>query len=376
MIGRALIRLVLPALLALAPLAPAGAATVAETAAQARADLLAAIAGMESAGSGRDQVAALTRTIQAYEGGLGALRESLRQVTIRETALQLRFEAKRDRVARLVGVLGAMGGDPSPLLLLHPTGPLGTARSGMMLAELTPALQAEVDTLRAELAEVQALRAVAAAATETLGQGLVTAQAARTALSQALAARTALPQRFIGDPARLDQLIRDAETLDVLAAGLPPDLEADTGMADFAAAQGRLDLPVLGRVLRRAGEADAAGIVRPGLVLATGPRALVTAPWSGTIRYRGRFLDYGNVMILEPGAGYLLVMAGLDAVFGEVGEVVAAGAPLGLMGDRGAAGRTGTQDDTGASGPETLYLELRQGGQPVDPGEWFAATKE
>ena len=365
--------------LLLACAAPAATAqTQAEQAGAASHALLLAIEALETAKSGRDQVAALSNTILAYESGLATLRESLRMATIRETALLLRFEAKRDRVSRLIGVLSGMGADPSPLLLLHPSGPLGTARSGMMLAEVTPALQAEVDTVRAELQEVADLRRLQQDASATLQRGLTAAQEARTALSQAMAAREALPRRFSADPERLRLMIADADTLDALATGLAPDLNTDGGMADFATAQGRLPLPVLGQVLRRAGEADAAGVTRPGLVIATRPRALVTAPWPGTIRYLGPFLDYGNVMIVEPGPGYLLVLAGLGTLFGEVGEVVSAGAPLGLMGGAETAGDLAqdTRNPTGANGSETLYMELRQGGQPVDPGDWFAETKE
>lgn len=358
--------------------APAAGQSAADQGAAASRALLAAIEGLEAAKSGKDQVAALTDTIQAYEQGLGTLREALRLATIRETALLLRFEAKRDRVSRLIGVLSGMGPDPSPLLLLHPSGPLGTARSGMMLAEVTPALQAEVDVIREELAEVAALRGLQQSATETLQRGLVAAQSARTALSQAMAARQALPRRFSADPERLALMIADADTLDALATGLAPDLNTDGGMADFSAARGRLPLPVLGQILRRAGEADAAGVTRPGLVIATRPQALVTTPWPGTIRYLGPFLDYGNVMIVEPGPGYLLVLAGLGAMYGEVGEVVGAGAPLGLMGGADASGDlvADMRNPSGANGSETLYMELRQGGQPVDPGDWFAETKE
>lgn len=358
---------------------PATAQTVAEQAAAARTDLILAIETLEKTTSGRDQVAALSQTITAYERGLGALREALRQATIREAALLMRFEAKRDRVARLVGVMSAMGTDPSPLLLLHPSGPLGTARSGMMLADVTPALQAEVDQLRAELQEVAELRRQQSGAADTLQRGLTAAQAARTALSQAIASRGPLPRRFTDDPERLTLMIEDADTLDALATGLAPDLNADsTGLADFASAMGRIAMPVVGQILRRFGEADAAGIERPGLVIATRPQALITAPWSGTIRYRGAFLDYGNVMILEPGPGYLLVLAGLGTLYGEVGEVVGAGAPLGLMGgtDSTADPVQETRNASGSSGTETLYMELRQGGQPVDPGDWFAEAKE
>ncbi|MES2541235.1 MAG: peptidoglycan DD-metalloendopeptidase family protein, partial [Pseudomonadota bacterium] len=121
-------------------------------------------------------------------------------------------------------------------------------------------------------------------------------------------------------------------------------------------------------------EADATGVRRPGITLATQPRALVTAPWPATIRYRGPLLDYGNVMILEPGDGYLLVLAGMETLYGEVGEVVAAETPLGLMGGSpGAAADflAGSPDRSGGRDTETLYMELRQGAAPVDPIPWF-----
>ncbi|MBU9697635.1 peptidase M23 [Rhodobacteraceae bacterium HSP-20] len=351
--------------------APAAAQGVAEQAAKASADLQAAVAGLQEAEAAKDRVAALTATIRAYEDGLAALREALRQASLRETALTLRFETERERIAQLVGVLARMEAEPGPLLLLHPTGPLGTVRSGMMLADVTPALQAEAGRLRAELQELQELRDLQVAAGRTLSEGLGAAQSARTALSQAISDRTDLPRKFTEDPGVLRGLLESADTLEAFAAGLAPD---GTATEDFAAAKGRLPRPVLGSVLLRPGETDAAGVTRPGLTLSTRPRALVTAPWPATIRYRGPLLDYGNVMILEPGGGYLLILAGLGTVYGEVGEVVAQGAPLGLMpGDETALADilATAEEGGGARESETLYLELRQGAEPVDPEPWF-----
>jgi septal ring factor EnvC (AmiA/AmiB activator) len=352
---------------------------VASIAAAAAADLQAAIEAMQAATGARDRVAALTQTIRAYEQGLDAVREGLRQVTIREAALTLQFEAQRDQVARLVGVLESLPTDPGPLLLLHPAGPLGTARSGMLLAEVTPALQAQADRLRGELTEVHDLRAVQQAASATLSQGLGAAQQARSALSQAISDRTDLPIRFIDDPDTLRGLLESADTLDAFAAGLGSDMAAEDLSPDITAARGRLPLPVLGTILRRPDEADAAGVRRPGLLIATRARALVTAPWPATIRYRGPLLDYGNVMILELGRGYLLILGGLETVYGEVGEVVPSGAALGLMGGPEAMATeflASTQDGSSAGGSETIYVELRQGADPVDPTDWFAGTME
>jgi septal ring factor EnvC (AmiA/AmiB activator) len=360
--------------------APLHAQTVAEQAMQAAGALETAVAAMEKAESARDRVAALTQTIQAYEQGLGALRDGLRQAKVREASLILQFEAERSRVSQLLGVLSQMEATPEPLLLLHPSGPLGTVRSGMILSEVTPALQAEVARLQTELTELRDLRGLQVAGGAVLERGLGVAQSARSTLSQAISDRTSLPRRFTEDPDALRGLLESADTLGAFADGLTLDTNGGDALRSFESAMGTLDLPTLGSLLRRADEADPSGTRRPGITLSTRARALATAPWAGTIRYRGPLLDYGNVIILEPGGGYLLVLAGLDTVYGEVGEVVGIGAPLGLMGGGGSQNSAeflaSAVDVGGIRETETLYIEIRKGTEPVDPAPWFAATKD
>jgi len=343
---------------------------------RAAGQLEAAQNALTAAEKASDRVRALTQTIRAYESGLTALREGLRRAAIREAAMAQRFQVEREKVARLLGVLQAIETSPTPLLLLHPSGPVGTARSGMIVSDITPAIQRQADQLRLELEEVALLRALQESAASSLEEGLAGVQRARTALSQAISSRTTLPKRLLEDPEALNRLITSADTLQSFAQGLG-DLKVTGADAPLhiGDARGALPLPVTGTILRRAGEADAAGITRPGLVIATEPRALVTTPWSATIRYRGPLLDYGNVMILEPGDGFLLVLAGLDQVYGDTGEVLPAGTPVGLMGGNAPdAGLFLNESAEGGGGnrSETLYMELRQGEVPVDPGIWFA----
>ena len=349
---------------------------VAKAAAAASADLQASVRALQKADTAKDRVEALTSTIMAYEAGLGALREALRQAELRETTLTMAFQAKRDRLAQLLGVLGALDADQGPLLLLHPGGPLGTARLGMMLADVTPALQAEAEDLRRKLQELADLRALQKAAGETLTEGLGAATAARAALNQAISDRTDLPKRFTEDPETLRALLKSADTLDAFSSGLSPQ---DSTVQSFAHAKGNLPWPVLGTILLRPGETDAKGVKRPGVTLATRALALVTAPWAATIRYRGPLLDYGNVMILEPGGGYLLILSGLQTVYGDVGDVVGAGQPLGLMGGTATSGAdilSAEADQGGDSGSETLYVEVRHRAEPVDPLDWFEPNEE
>ncbi|MBU3259136.1 peptidoglycan DD-metalloendopeptidase family protein [Roseovarius sp. PS-C2] len=350
--------------------------------ARAAADRLARAGEMLSgAKSARNRVKALSETVHAYEDGLQAMREGLRRAAIREQTLSRELQSREDEVAQFLGVLMGIGDTPAPVLLLHPSGPVGTARSAMILADVAPALDERAQDLRDTLEEVSVLRALQQSAASRLQEGLDGAQKARTALSQAIADRTDLPRRFTEDAVKTALLIASTETLEGFASGLSQIAvdEAPGSLPGIAGRKGDLPLPVQGRILRRAGEEDAAGIARPGIVMAARPRALVTTPAAATVRYRGPLLDYGNVIILEPQTGILLVLAGLDVVYGETGQVLPGGSPVGLMGGAGAGDdvvQTGTGTETGARQTETLYIELREDNTPVDPLEWFRTDKD
>jgi len=344
--------------------------------------LNAAALALRDAEQASDRISALTQTIQAYEQGLIAMREGMRRAAIREQSLQLEFDNKSEEVSHLLGILQSIEATSSPLLLLHPSGPIGTARSGMIMSEVTPAIQAQADVLRRQLEEVALLHTLQQSSAQILVNGLRGAQDARTQLSQAISDRVNLPKKFSEDPVKTAILLDSSETLEGFASGLAniaEDTELQVVMPDFEAAKGTLSLPVHGTLLRSFNEADAAGVRRPGLLLATRPLSIVTTPWAATIRYRGPLLDYGNVMILEPSSGYLIVLTGLNRVYGEIGEVLPAGAPVGLMG--GVAPDSGdflslSNDGRGSTRTETLYIELRYGKKPVDPEQWFALNKE
>ena len=173
----------------------------------------------------------------------------------------------------------------------------------------------------------------------------------------------------------MQAILDSALSLDAFAAALGEQgSRAPDDLPDFAAARGALRSPVMGTVLRAFNETDAAGVSRPGVVLATQPNALVTAPWPSSVRYAGPLLDYGNVIILEPETDYLLIIAGLATLFVQAGEVLTGDAPLGLVPGPVATGEELILPDSRAGGAilsETIYLELRQDGRTVDPAEWF-----
>ena len=385
------LKLLLPvvAALGLGSMAPAQPATPSQSdsqlgqaaaeAAEAAEMLRAAVDQLDEALTQDDQVASLTRMIRAYEQGLSALRSGLRRAGLREQEIRGEFDARRERLSRVLGVMTAMQKSPETMLLLHPAGPESSARAGMILDAVAPGLEAEAKGMQKKLEEIRAVRAIQLNAANTLAQGLGQVQEARLLLASAVTDRSDLPVRFGEDPKELTALVQSADTLEAFASGIT-GLEQDVGapMADFEGAQGSLALPAVGTVIRRYNEPDAAGVARPGLVIATAPTALVTTPWPATIRYRGPLLDYGNVMIVEPARGYLMIFAGLAQVFGETGDVLAAGEPVGLMGgdeppaqEFGAEFVANAATGTAAGQSETLYVELRRGKETLDPAEWF-----
>jgi septal ring factor EnvC (AmiA/AmiB activator) len=341
---------------------------------------------LDQADGARDRVKAFTETVLAYEAGLTAMRDGLRRAALREEQLSRKLDARDTETAAFIGVLQSLGAGPSPTIFLHPQGPTGTARAGMLLSEMTPILNARATELRNQVEEVQTLRLLQQQAADQLQLGLSEVQKARVALSTALAERTNLPIRFTEDPVRTAILIASTETLEGFASGLSQITEDETAidLPPLDDRIGGLQLPVKGLLLRGMNEADAAGIKRPGIILATRPGALVNTPAAATIRYVGPLLDYGNVMILEPQTDTLFVFAGLDVTYGKIGQVITEGTPLGLMGglqietdaENSSSTLSTVSDGAGNGRSETLYIEVRQQNVPQDPASWFRTDKD
>lgn len=329
--------------------------------------LQSAIAALNDAATAPDRVPALTAAILGYEAGVAALRGGLRATTLRENALAAALEADRARVSRLLGVLSATRPD-AVAGGVHPGGPIATVRATLLLEGALAALRAESDALRVQVQDIADLRAIRTGAADTLTAGATAMTGAHAALGQAVADRTDLPRRVTESATDLAVLVATLDTMESFTEHLSDSrLGPENPVRTFADAQGALALPVRGDVVPTV-------TGRTGITVVTAPGALVTTPWEATIRYRGPLLDYGNVMILEPGGGYLLVLAGLETFYGTVGQVVPEGSPVGLMGGQDSAEpafSTRGEEVGGAGAAETLYLELRLGSEAVDTAPWF-----
>jgi septal ring factor EnvC (AmiA/AmiB activator) len=161
------------------------------------------------------------------------------------------------------------------------------------------------------------------------------------------------------------------------ALDIRPDLAAlkDPGRLvpaiAFASAKGMLPLPVNGARIKEFGSPDGTGGTEKGLTIAARRGSQITAPCDGWVVYSGTFRNYGQLLILNAGGGYHVLLAGMERTTVDLGQFVVTGEPVAVMGDGAQSAITHML----GSGQPVLYVEFRKDGIPVDPGPWWAASE-
>ena len=355
--------------------APARAADPATEVLDAAEALDAAAAALSLADTSEDRLVKIAGAVRAYERALSRVREAGRRATLGLRESEVAFAEEAAELSQLTAALIDAGAPDRPTRILHPKGAMGSARAAMLMAEVTPFLEAEANRLGNHANSLRSLAAAASRAEAELSEGLIELRAARQAMLTAVEADA--PKDAAETQYQQDLMNVAASGLQELALALleSPEADALSGPSQFEIQKGRLPLPVIGAVLLNFGDADASGVARPGVAIAAAPRAVVTTPVLATLRFRGSVNGYGNVIILELAPEKLLVLTGLDETFGAPGQTLQPGAPVGLM---GAADNTepSNQGERGEMLTKTLYVETRESGQTVNPALWFALDKD
>ncbi|MBZ9796136.1 murein hydrolase activator EnvC family protein [Mesorhizobium sp. ES1-4] len=337
---------------------------------------------------------------------IGAKLEGLKG---QQQKIRASLAARRDVLAEVLGALQRMGLNPPPAILVKPEDALSSVRSAILLGAVVPELRQQTESLLADLKEqtrvtasIEAERARLTAAVgdqtaekKRLGMLLEAKQkleadtraqmAAEQQRSEQLAAKASSLKDLIASlEAQADKNRKAADAAKAAAAGQDGGTEASSGQtaslpvpeanrltaaAPFSALQGQVALPVTGRIKRRFGADDGNGALMLGDMVATQSGAIVTAPADGNVLYAGPFRSYGQLLILNAGDGYHVVLAGMSRISVATGQAVLAGEPVGAMGEARVASTSVSKNENAT--PE-LYVEFRKDGKPVDPAPWWA----
>lgn len=139
----------------------------------------------------------------------------------------------------------------------------------------------------------------------------------------------------------------------------------------FHSARGRLPLPAAGRTVLNYGEKTQYGGNSKGIILETRSGAQITSPCDGWVVYAGEFRSYGQLLIINAGGGYHILLAGLSRIDVEPGQFVLAAEPVGTM-----SGTASARELKSGTDAPVLYVEFRKEGNPIDPNPWWVSGPE
>jgi septal ring factor EnvC (AmiA/AmiB activator) len=376
-----------------------------KSAAEAQAKLKAELAALgQDRSKLNQQLIDTAANVRTVETKIGEAEARLRSLSGREQEMRASLDSRRADIVEVLAALQRAGRRTPPALLVRPEDALQSLRTAMLLGAVVPELRGRAERLAGELGELVALRRNIAAERDQLAtdrdkirndQTRLAAlvderqrqQAAREKDLDAENARAITLSRQVGDLqgliARMEQDLQSAARAAAAASRVPATVNGKPNLAAFkdrsrqspaiafASAKGLLSLPVNGNKIRDFGGSDGLGGVQKGISLATRPGSQVTTPCDGWVVYAGPFRSYGQLLILNAGGGYHVLIAGMERISVNIGQFVLTGEPVATM---GSTSQVASILATNASQP-VLYVEFRKDGTPIDPGPWWAANE-
>ncbi len=345
--------------------------------------------------------------IRITERKVSAVETEVFQLRAREHEMRAELASRSAEMAQILAVLQRFGRQPPPVMVTERRDALNMVRSGMLLAYSFETVRPMADKLAADLTAMQ-----------TLSEELDKRQQRQKTLLAELARRrleieptmASYREQLKSGQARLDVLATAATrhsqaitSLGDLVAKLERDVAQQTALGAYEAelknggaieikpeakklafvqparlkpalpfqeTKGLLPPPANGPRVRTFGASDGFGGSSKGVTIETRDKSQITAPCDGWVMYADKFRNYGQLLIINAGGGYHIVLAGMEQIQVSVGQFVLAGEPVAIMGSQKSAG------GSGSNAKPSLYVEFRKDQRPIDPDPWWSSGVE
>ena len=326
-----------------------------------------------------------------------------------ETGIRDSLKARRGVLAEVLAALQRMGLNPPPALLVKPEDALSSVRSAILLGAVVPELREETERIITDLEALKRVTVSISNERSSLLKGMQMQTEERHRLGLLAEEKKKLRAEAVAsleaEKRNVEALVGKAKSLKDLIASLEKDMAAEAKAAErarreeekrlalerrlkeaakdaamlapglsLARLRGELVLPVDGKIAKPFGADDGFGGKTSGISVAAAPASLVSAPADATVLYAGPFRSYHQLLILDAGDGYHVVMGGMDQTMVTTGQFVLSGEPVGLMAIKPPPS---SQSSSGNAADLTdnaeLYIEFRKDGVPVDSAPWWSA---
>ncbi len=336
------------------------------------------------------------------ETRLGASEQRLKPLEQREQALRGSLEGRRAVIAEVLAALQRIGRQPPPALMVRPEDALQSVRTAIMLGAVLPDMRERAKILSNDLAELVRVRTGIAQEKTALTREIAALTDEQQRMSMLIEGRQKkeadAKKALDSERAQANAMGRQADNVKDLITRLERELDPATraaraalraddekpenrnGLAAlkdpgrlspaiaFASARKLLPMPASGIRIRDYGASDGLGGSEKGISLTTRAGAQVTSPCDGWVVYAGPFRSYGQLLILNAGGGYHVLLAGMERISVDLGQFVLTGEPVAAM---GTGPQIASSEPVPASQP-VLYIEFRKDGVPVDSSPWWA----
>ncbi len=343
------------------------------------------------------------KTVAENQLAFEAADQKLAILEAKSVVLNSDLAARQDELSSLLAGLQRLDLDPPPALIVEPANVLGALRGAMMFGAVVPELRDKAHAVQTNLDDLSAIREESQIEREARTQAIAELKASQDELQRLQAEKNAQAAQAATDlqaeKARAAELASKAKSLEDLLAALDKKKRddeakqlaeakaAEQAAADakrkqdeltmrsglpLSAARGKLILPVNGTITRHFGDDTGLGTTLQGMAIGTEANMNVISPVAAKVEFAGPFRSYGELLILNAGEGYLVLLAGMKQISVELGQTIKAGEPLGQMGDGPA--NLAVLGET-AKIPE-LYVEFRKDNTAIDPAPWWAADRK
>jgi len=342
--------------------------------------------------------------VRDVEASIEATQARLRPLDEQEGFFRKSLDERRVVIVEILAALQRVGHQPPPALLVQPEDALQAVRTAITLGAVVPEMRAQADALAGDLADLLRVRKDIVGESERLSRDLDLLGREQLRMNVLIDERQKkqadTEQALDAERQRAADLARQVDNLKDLIARLESGLDSATRAARaearsieedatrpdlaalkdpgrlapamaFAATRGRLRLPVNGVKIREFGASDGLGGIQKGLSIAARAGAQITAPCDGWVVYAGPFRSYGQLLILNAGGGYHVLLAGMERISVDLGQFVLTGEPVAVMG----GGSQVSASVATRSKQPVLYVEFRKDGAPIDPSPWWATNE-
>ena len=348
-----------------------------------------------------DKLIVLAKTLESQQSAVQTADQKLKKLGAESIIIRSTLAEKQDQLSELLAGLQRLEQNPPPALVVEPQNILQALRGAMMFGAVVPEMRDQAQNLQNDLHRLEAIKTETEdtkKSQEAALQALAVSQIELIKLQtekKAFAASSAKSLTY--EKLRSAELAKQAKNLKQLLAALEEEKKKAEAlktaeakaleeterkkrealmrpMMVFTEAHGKLDYPVQGDKLKQFGEDNGLGGTSDGLAIAASADSTVISPVDGRVEFAGPFRSYGQLLILNVGEGYLVLLAGMNQISAEIGQSIRAGEPLGQMG-KGPSSVALIGSETNNAQP-VLYIEFRKNNDPVDPSPWWIGGRK